>query len=44
MGIRQLDFGGTKEAFLQIIHEEDRDRVGQALNAILDERNPVRLS
>jgi PAS domain S-box-containing protein len=40
MGIRQLDFGGTKEAFLQIVHEEDRDRVGQALNAILDERKP----
>ena len=40
MGIRQQDFGGTKEAFLQIIHEEDRDRVGQALNAILAERKP----
>ncbi len=40
MGIRQQDFGGTKEAFLQIVHEEDRDRVGQALNAILAERKP----
>lgn len=40
MGIRHQDFGGTKEAFLQIVHEEDRDRVGQALNAILDERKP----
>jgi diguanylate cyclase (GGDEF)-like protein/PAS domain S-box-containing protein len=40
MGIRQLDFGGTKEAFLQIVHDEDRDRVGQALNAILAESKP----
>jgi len=40
MGISQQDFGGTKEAFLQIVHEEDRDRVGQTLNAIVDERKP----
>lgn len=40
MGIRQLDFGGTKEAFLQIVHEEDRDRVGQTLNAVLAEQKP----
>jgi diguanylate cyclase (GGDEF)-like protein/PAS domain S-box-containing protein len=40
MGIRQVDFGGTKEAFLQLVHDEDRDRVTQALNAILAERKP----
>ncbi|MDH4327831.1 MAG: EAL domain-containing protein [Nitrospira sp.] len=40
MGISQQDFGGTKKAFLQIVHEEDRDRVGQTLNAIVDERKP----
>jgi diguanylate cyclase (GGDEF)-like protein/PAS domain S-box-containing protein len=40
MGIRQQDFGATKAAFLKNIHEEDRDRVNQALNAILDERKP----
>ena len=40
MGIPQQDFGGTKEAFLQIVHEEDRDRVSQVLSAILDERKP----
>ncbi|MBH0203242.1 MAG: EAL domain-containing protein [Nitrospira sp.] len=40
MGIRQQDFGGTKEAFLQIVHEEDRDRIDGALNAIFAERKP----
>jgi len=40
MGIRQQDFGETKEAFLQAVHKEDRDRVDRALNAILEERKP----
>lgn len=40
MGIRQQDFGGTKEAFLHAVHQEDRERVDQALTLILKERNP----
>lgn len=40
MGIRQQDFGGTKEAFLQTVHQEDRERVDQALQLILTERKP----
>lgn len=40
MGIRPQDFGGTKEAFLEAVHAEDRDRVNQALKAILEERKP----
>ena len=40
MGIRQQDFGGTKEAFLHAIHQEDRERVDQALTLILKERKP----
>lgn len=40
MGIRQQDFGGTKEAFLHAVHQEDRERVDQALTLILKERKP----
>jgi diguanylate cyclase (GGDEF)-like protein/PAS domain S-box-containing protein len=40
MGIRQQDFGGTKEAFLEMVYEEHRDRVRRALTAILEERKP----
>jgi diguanylate cyclase (GGDEF)-like protein/PAS domain S-box-containing protein len=40
MGIRQQDFGGTKEAFLHAVHQEDRERVDQALMLILKERKP----
>ncbi len=40
MGIRPQDFGGTKEAFLQVVHEEDRDRLDRALQAILESRKP----
>jgi diguanylate cyclase (GGDEF)-like protein/PAS domain S-box-containing protein len=40
IGMRQQDFGGTTEAFFQVVHQEDRDRVSQALNAILAERKP----
>ncbi|MDH4080644.1 MAG: EAL domain-containing protein [Nitrospira sp.] len=40
MGIRLQDFRGTKEAFLKMVHEEDRDRVDHALQSILEERTP----
>lgn len=40
MGVRPGDFGGTLEAFLQIVHPEDRDRVSEALHSILTERKP----
>lgn len=40
MGIRQQDFGETKEAFLHAVHQEDRERVDQALTLILKERKP----
>lgn len=40
MGIRQQDFVGTKEAFLHAVHQEDRERVDQALTLILKERKP----
>ncbi len=40
MGIRLQDFGGTKEAFFRMVHEEDRDRVDHALKSILEERKP----
>lgn len=40
MGIRLQDFGGTKEAFLHAVHQEDRERVDQALTSILKERKP----
>ena len=40
MGIRLQDFGGTKEAFLKMVHEEDRDRADHALKSILEERKP----
>ncbi|TKB78061.1 MAG: EAL domain-containing protein [Nitrospira sp.] len=40
MGIRLQEFGGTKGAFLNMVHEEDRDRVDHALKSILGERKP----
>ncbi len=40
MGIRLQDFKGTFDTFLQLIHSEDRDRVGTALRAILTKRVP----
>ena len=40
MGIRQQDFGETKESFLHAVHQEDRERVDQALTLILKERKP----
>ncbi|MEP6959134.1 MAG: response regulator, partial [Nitrospirota bacterium] len=40
MGIRPQDFGGTFDTFLQLLHSEDRDRVDEALRAILTKRIP----
>jgi diguanylate cyclase (GGDEF)-like protein/PAS domain S-box-containing protein len=40
MGIRSQDFAGTFDAFIQLIHAEDRDRVNEALKRILSERVP----
>ena len=40
MGIRQQDFEETTEAFLHCVHTEDRERVNQALHAILTEQQP----
>jgi diguanylate cyclase (GGDEF)-like protein/PAS domain S-box-containing protein len=40
MGVRLSDFGGTLDAFLQLVHPDDRDRVAKALKGILTERNP----
>jgi diguanylate cyclase (GGDEF)-like protein/PAS domain S-box-containing protein len=40
MGIRPQDFGGTLDAFLQLVDAEDRERVDLALKRILTERVP----
>jgi len=40
MGIRSQDFAGTFDAFIQLVHAEDRDRVNEALKRILSERVP----
>ena len=40
MGIRPQDFGGTFDAFLHLVHPEDRDRVEEALKGILTRRVP----
>jgi PAS domain S-box-containing protein len=40
MGIRSQDFAGTFDAFLQVVHAEDRDRVNEALAGILSKRIP----
>ncbi len=40
MGIRPQDFGGTLDAFLQLVDAEDRERVDHALKRILTERVP----
>ena len=40
MGIRVQDFGGTKEAFLDRVHVDDRVVVDHALQSILAERRP----
>src|SRR5437868_4135758 len=38
VGIRPEDFGGTFDAFLHLVHPEDRDRVEEALKSILTRR------
>jgi diguanylate cyclase (GGDEF)-like protein/PAS domain S-box-containing protein len=40
MGVRPQDFAGTFDAFIQLVHAEDRDRVEQALKDILTARVP----
>ncbi|HXC67477.1 MAG TPA: EAL domain-containing protein, partial [Nitrospiraceae bacterium] len=40
MGIRLQDFGGTFDAFLHLVHTEDRDRVEEALKGIVTRRVP----
>ncbi|HLZ33044.1 MAG TPA: EAL domain-containing protein [Nitrospira sp.] len=40
MGVRPADFGGTLDAFLQLVHPEDQDSVARALKGILPERKP----
>lgn len=40
IGVRQQDFGGTLDSFLQVVHAEDRERVDVALRQILTERKP----
>ena len=40
IGIRAQDFSGTKEAFLDLVHVDDRDLVDRALHSILAERMP----
>ena len=40
MGVRIQDFQGTKEAFLDMVHPDDRDVVDRALQSILAERKP----
>lgn len=43
VGIRPQEFGGTREAFLTLVHPDDRTAVDEALNRILTERAPVDL-
>jgi diguanylate cyclase (GGDEF)-like protein/PAS domain S-box-containing protein len=40
MGIRPQDFPGTLDAYIQLVHAEDRDRVEEALKSILTRRVP----
>ena len=40
VGVRLQDFGGTFNAFLSLVHTEDRDRVEEALRGILTRRVP----
>ena len=43
VGIRPQDFGGTFDAFLRLVHTEDRDRVEEALKGILRRRVPCNI-
>jgi diguanylate cyclase (GGDEF)-like protein/PAS domain S-box-containing protein len=40
MGVRSKDFGGTFDAFLHLVHAEDRDRVEKSLKGVLTRRTP----
>ncbi len=40
MGIRSKDFAGTFDAFIQLVHVEDRNHVDEALKRILSMRVP----
>ncbi len=40
LGIRAEDFAGTFDAFIQLVHAEDRDHVEETLNRILSTRVP----
>ncbi|MDN5942215.1 MAG: EAL domain-containing protein [Nitrospira sp.] len=40
MGIRSQDFAGTYDAFIQLVHAEDRDRVDETLKRIVSKRVP----
>ena len=40
MGIRSQDFAGTFDAYIKLVHAEDRSRVEQALKGILTKRVP----
>lgn len=43
MGIRRQDFAGTFDAFLHLVHEEDRERVEEALKGIVTRRAPCKI-
>ncbi len=43
MGIRLQDFAGTFDAFLRLVHEEDRERVEEALRGIVSRRAPCKI-
>ncbi|MCX5721177.1 MAG: EAL domain-containing protein [Nitrospirae bacterium] len=43
MGIRLQDFAGTFDAFLHLVHEEDRERVEEALKGIVTRRAPCKI-
>lgn len=43
MGVRPQDFAGTFDAFIHLVHAEDRDRVEEALRGILTRRVPCKI-
>ena len=43
MGIRLQDFAGTFDAFLHLVHEEDRERVEESLRGIVSRRAPCKI-
>ena len=42
VGIRPADFAGTFEAFLHLVHPDDRVRVNEALEKLISSRDPLR--